>query len=304
MDKISDVLEKDPPHNIPGCIKYWKMVTREAMLLYAYKEKHPDAKEVAFQRLPSRHVLQQKAKRLHEFLYYLESFERSHWSKRGWWELKEVNPDTFFDEPTKTFKSQATPVQDGIRWSAIYYYDVEKDEWKATKGVSDDVGIYAEMDDKKHYYHYFRGTEPPATSKEKRAEPKKAPAKKTTGTKKAPSAAKKTPVPASRVGTNKTLPGHVRGRLNQLLADARDPPGLLFEGTTDQLKGIRKRLELSPFPYKYCSSTFHWIKHKKKVEKDRLIVLFNSLEERATLLKKFPIRAKGIKVIHCSFNGF
>ncbi|ACD39815.1 E2 regulatory protein [Caretta caretta papillomavirus 1] len=118
-----------------------------------------------------------------------------------------------------------------------------------------------------------------------------------------PFAEKQSPVSAEEVGrTRETVQG-TGTRLERLLKEARDPPGLVFEGSTAQIKHIRRRVEAGSLKYSRVTSTWHWISGKKVLKPSKMIVVFNNEKERSTFLNLFRVEGDGITVRLCSFNG-
>lgn len=161
---------------------------------------------------------------------------------------------------------------------------------------------------------------PPDLSRYEPVSPRIAPTAPSTSqrrpaTRKRPS--KRTAKPSTQKGTKRPKPpepeevgathasssrrgGH-RTRLDTLIRDARDPPGLVFEGRTSQLKTIRHRISGGPWPYRTVSSTWHWVGDSEDASK--IIVTFNSTEERDRFAQQFYTATSGVRVFHVDLYG-
>lgn len=122
----------------------------------------------------------------------------------------------------------------------------------------------------------------------------------TTRTRAAPRA---TAVRPEDVGTVRTT-DYRRGqsRVERLIADARDPPCLVFEGYTGQLKTIRHRLRTGQFAHLHVSSTWHWV-GRDGPDRSKIIVAFRSEQERDTFARTFYTGNSGVRVFHATLNG-
>nr|ANN44255.1 E2 [Etapapillomavirus 1] len=113
-----------------------------------------------------------------------------------------------------------------------------------------------------------------------------------------------TGVDPDQVGSRHTsAPKHSGGRtaVERLIDDAVDPVGLCFEGYTHQVKTIRRRLYATNLRYQRVSSTWHWVGEDKN--RSKIIVLFDSKEDRDNFAKNFYTGASGVRVFHVSMQG-
>ncbi|AAM46855.1 E2 [Psittacus erithacus papillomavirus 1] len=102
------------------------------------------------------------------------------------------------------------------------------------------------------------------------------------------------------VGTARTT---VRGggtRLDRLIAEAKDPPGLCFVGRTGQLKTIRYRVQTGPYNVTRISTTWHWIGDGEHLS--RMIILFNDSHQREVFARAFRV-VSGVRVYKVSLSG-
>ncbi|ACD39808.1 regulatory protein [Chelonia mydas papillomavirus 1] len=113
----------------------------------------------------------------------------------------------------------------------------------------------------------------------------------------------KNPVSPAEVGQNRKTVSGPGTRLDRLIREARDPPGVIIEGSTSQIKHLRRRIQLGPLKYLRVTSTWHWIVNKKVQKPCKMIVVFSNNAERQTFLHLFRVEGDGISVRLCSFNG-
>lgn len=111
-------------------------------------------------------------------------------------------------------------------------------------------------------------------------------------------------VSPSEVGRDlQTVSGRHLGRLEQLLADARDPPIILFKGAANTLKcyRYRERQRLKGF-YKWFSTTWSWVGSEDctRIGRARMIVSFTSYSQR----QEFTNRMKIPKGVDWCFGNF
>ena len=106
------------------------------------------------------------------------------------------------------------------------------------------------------------------------------------------------------VGKRKTIPvrgGGKRTRLQQLIIEAEDPPGLLFEGKTSQLKTIRQRICSGQYAFQNVSTTWHWV--GRPGDPSKVLMLFDSNDQRDTFVQTFKTEASGVRVFNVSVSG-
>lgn len=111
-------------------------------------------------------------------------------------------------------------------------------------------------------------------------------------------------VSPSEVGRDlQTVSGRHLGRLEQLLADARDPPVILFKGAANTLKcyRYRERQRLKGL-YKCFSTTWSWVGSEDctRIGRARMIVSFTSYSQR----QDFTKRMKTPKGVDWCFGNF
>ncbi|AVH76293.1 E4 [Serinus canaria papillomavirus 1] len=110
------------------------------------------------------------------------------------------------------------------------------------------------------------------------------------------------PPTPDEVGTVHSSSHHGGTRVDRLIQDARDPPGLCFEGKTNQLKTIRQRIFGGQLPFERVSTTWHWV--KKDGESDsKILVVFKDKKDRDFFQKSFYVGSSGVRVFHCSLAG-
>lgn len=111
-------------------------------------------------------------------------------------------------------------------------------------------------------------------------------------------------VPPEKVGSKHTTNpkgSHRRGRVYSLLADAVDPPALCIQGSTEQIKGIRRRLLGDPhYRVQDVTSTFQWL---LKGNSHRCLVLFANKRDREHFLNVFNTRAVGVTLFHVDLSA-
>lgn len=105
-------------------------------------------------------------------------------------------------------------------------------------------------------------------------------------------------------GDLQTVSGRHLGRLGQLLADARDPPVILFKGAANTLKcyRYRERQRLKGL-YQCFSTTWSWVGPEDctRIGRSRMIVSFSSNTQRHEFTKRMKI-PKGVEWCFGNFD--
>nr|WOB19158.1 E2 [Columba livia papillomavirus 1] len=107
--------------------------------------------------------------------------------------------------------------------------------------------------------------------------------------------------PESVGAAHTSAPRSGLSRLQRLISDARDPPGIVFEGRTSQLKTIRHRLRGCAGGYSRVSSTWHWIGESE--ENSKIIVLFETEDQRSQFENTFRVSNSGVRAFHVALKG-
>lgn len=115
------------------------------------------------------------------------------------------------------------------------------------------------------------------------------------------------PLDPEQVGSSrKTVQRRASGRLGELLAEARDPPGIVLCGPPNTLKCYRYQLKKShASKFKLISTTWKWTEASNITRVGgggRIILLFDSEGQRAQFLKSVHL-PKAITAYTVSFNG-
>lgn len=100
-------------------------------------------------------------------------------------------------------------------------------------------------------------------------------------------------------------PRHGGGRLENLLADARDPPIILVKGPPNSLKCWRNRVRRRfPRPFSQISTVFSWVDERDSVGATyaQLLVAFTDLHQRTVFLESVTV-PKGALVYKGSLDG-
>ncbi|ALP46954.1 E2 protein [Pudu puda papillomavirus 1] len=96
---------------------------------------------------------------------------------------------------------------------------------------------------------------------------------------------------------------HRRSRLDQLLADAADPPIVLLRGGANQLKCLRYRLirKYSAL-FSLISSTWSWVGLQGPGGRNRLMLAFNGYQQRTDFINSVPL-PPGVSVVLGTLQG-
>lgn len=114
-------------------------------------------------------------------------------------------------------------------------------------------------------------------------------------------------VDPSQVASSRTsVPRRSGGRLDKLLAEARDPPGLALCGPPNSLKCLRYHLKKSHAArFRLISTTWRWTESDSITRVGgggRIIVLFDSDSQRAAFLKAVHL-PKTVTAYTVQFGG-
>lgn len=316
-EQESDVLEQQ--------ILFWKLIRRENVLMfYARKQ---GLTRLGMQSLPSLTVSEGKAKQAIMMQTELESLGRSGFAGESW-SMQDTSVERYLANPPNTFKKDPYSVavyydndptnrHEYINWKRIYFFGADED-WHVVEGKTDDTGLYYVTDDgSKEYFEMFSvdasrfsrtdtwtvdkpTVSTPSSSVHTASAPSTSPATPSTKA----SARKRTrlpqrdrgvgvgPVSASEVGSLRRTSYRKRGstRLEQLIADARDPPIVLLKGFTKALKHFKKtnRAVLSLSGAR-LSTIFKWLGHGDRA---RMLLAFSTFTQRREFLARVQLSAE------------
>ncbi|AXH75395.1 MAG: E2 protein [Melanogrammus aeglefinus-associated papillomavirus 1] len=201
---------------------------------------------------------------------------------------QDTDYSSYVKSPSNVIKRGGQYDERGYPVYSMFYVPSHRNVYVEEKPQSDDRGFYfLALGQRKHYFFLFQ---PDSDEEEPQLEPSAKvakPVKTKTTPKRAPSktVAKRAPsVPAP--SKSKVLLGRTGHGLSRLLAEAKDPPIVEFEGTLEEIKGFRKRAEKK---YHHLisrsSTTYTW-----KLGSKRFMFQFSSYAKRSQFLDECTLR--------------
>ncbi|QYW06036.1 E2 protein [Papillomaviridae sp. Seabass_c17043] len=200
------------------------------------------------------------------------------------WHPHDFNYGSFVSNPGYVLKQHGAYNGRGYPTFDMFYVK-QGNQYEKCPVKGDSYGFYFELNGEKMYYYRYNDTDsedevvevpltkPPGKHKSKKKHTEKPQSEHRT---------QSGPVP----GSSKHLLGREGHGLSRLLAEAKDPPVLEFRGTTNVLKGFRRRVkEHYSHMIQGSTSTYHWgLSHH--VAECYMMISFDTPQMRSEFLKK------------------